>query len=139
MTEKRDNEKRDRRVLELYEHLLEIEQRLIPTGLHVFGRAGSDSEVADLLRMVASFDRPELGIRSLPDLIAVGLGLPGYSTLLKDSAQSESRLRERERVEDIVRSAIHLFVSEPSDVKREAAVDLLSGRANVAKEESSRT
>jgi len=27
---------RDRRVLDLYEQVLEIEQRLIPTGLHVF-------------------------------------------------------------------------------------------------------
>jgi cobalamin biosynthesis Mg chelatase CobN len=43
------NEDRDRRVLELYEKVLEIEQRLIPTGLHVFGRASTEPETADLL------------------------------------------------------------------------------------------
>ena len=52
---------RDRRVLELYDQLVEIEERLIPTGLHVFGQPGAAAERADMLRMVASFDRPEAG------------------------------------------------------------------------------
>ncbi|HSQ18977.1 MAG TPA: cobaltochelatase subunit CobN, partial [Blastocatellia bacterium] len=68
MAEKLNNEEQERRVLELYEKVLEIEQRLIPTGLHVLGRAPDPARTADLLRMVASFDRPELGIRALPDL-----------------------------------------------------------------------
>src|SRR5690349_8272182 len=50
---------RDARVAELSEQLVEIEQRLIPTGLHVFGRAAELKEKADLLRMIGSFDRPE--------------------------------------------------------------------------------
>jgi magnesium chelatase subunit H len=60
----------DARVFELYEQLLEIEQRLIPTGLHVFGRPSSATEQADLLKMVASFDRPEAGVRALPKALA---------------------------------------------------------------------
>src|ERR1044071_213155 len=57
---------RDARVFALYEQLLEIEQRLIPTGLHVFGRASSAGEEIDLLKMIASFDRPEAGVCALP-------------------------------------------------------------------------
>lgn len=57
---------RDAKVFALYEQLLEIEQRLIPTGLHVFGRPSSSGEQADLFKMIASFDRPEHGIRALP-------------------------------------------------------------------------
>jgi magnesium chelatase subunit H len=57
---------RDEQVFDLYERLLEIEQRLIPTGLHVFGRASSAGEQSDLFKMVASFDRPEHGVRALP-------------------------------------------------------------------------
>jgi magnesium chelatase subunit H len=57
---------RDARVFALYEQLLEIEQRLIPTGLHVFGRASSAGEQVDLLKMIASFDRPEHGVKALP-------------------------------------------------------------------------
>ena len=82
MTDTVTNEDRDRRALELYEKVLEIEQRLIPTGLHVFGRASGDVELVDLLTMVASFDRPELGIRPLPDLVAEGLGVNVHYSLI---------------------------------------------------------
>lgn len=61
-----DSAERDARVFALYEQLLEIEQRLIPTGLHVFGRASSAGEQIDLFKMIASFDRPEFGVRALP-------------------------------------------------------------------------
>ena len=58
---------RDTRVFALYEQLLEIEQRLIPTGLHIFGRPSHAGEKTDLLKMVASFDRPEAGVKALPE------------------------------------------------------------------------
>ena len=63
-----DNE-RDKAVFALYEQLVEIEERLIPTGLHVFGRPSSATEKADLLKMIASFDRPEAGARALPETL----------------------------------------------------------------------
>jgi len=58
---------RDAKVFALYEQLVEIEQRLIPTGLHVFGRPSSAGEKTDLLKMIASFDRPEVGARAIPE------------------------------------------------------------------------
>ena len=63
---KPDPVERDAKVFGLYEQLLEIEQRLIPTGLHVFGRPSRNTEKTDLFRMIASFDRPEVGVRALP-------------------------------------------------------------------------
>jgi magnesium chelatase subunit H len=136
MAQRANSEERDKRVLDLYEKVLEIEQRLIPTGLHIFGRASDKAEIADLLRMVASFDRPELGIRSLPDLVAEGLGLPAYATLLMESSESEYRLRERERVEAIVRDAIAVFVDDNSDAGREAAINSLLEAGTVPLEHS---
>jgi magnesium chelatase subunit H len=59
-------DERDAKVFALYEQLVEIEQRLIPTGLHVFGRPSSAGEKTDLLKMIASFDRPEAGARAIP-------------------------------------------------------------------------
>jgi magnesium chelatase subunit H len=56
-------------VFALYEQLVEIEQRLIPTGLHVFGRPSSAGEKTDLLKMIASFDRPEAGVRAVPETL----------------------------------------------------------------------
>ena len=52
MNPKENGSARDQRVLRLYEQLAEIERRLIPTGLHVFGRAAELAEKADLLRML---------------------------------------------------------------------------------------
>ncbi|HEY6661281.1 MAG TPA: cobaltochelatase subunit CobN, partial [Pyrinomonadaceae bacterium] len=62
-------DERDARVFARYEQLLEIEQRLIPTGLHVFGRPSSAGEKTDLLKIIASFDRPEAGVRALPEAL----------------------------------------------------------------------
>src|SRR5436309_9591653 len=97
-------EERDRRVLELWERLVEVEQRLIPTGLHVFGRATGESECADLLRMVASFDRPERSTRALTDLVSEALGLGIYESLLCE--KTESGWQKREHVDGLVRESV---------------------------------
>src|SRR4030095_17129524 len=88
---------RDARVLQLYEDLLEIEQRLIPTGLHIFGRPSQTAEKIDLLKMVAAFDRPEFGAKALPDLVANGLGYSGTK---------ERTLEQREHIDSVVREAV---------------------------------
>jgi magnesium chelatase subunit H len=132
MSEAPINAERDRRVLELYEQVIEIEQRLIPTGLHVFGRQESEAQIADLLRMIASFDRPEMDVRALPGLIAAGLGLPQFQMLLKESAADENRLREREQVEAVMQEAIAQFLSAGA----ERAAAWLLEKAAVPIEES---
>ena len=76
---------KDQQVLELYEQLLEIEQRLIPTGLHVFGRPSSAGERGDLLKMIASFDRPEAGAKALPEPL-VGEAVHEFMTNGTDAA-----------------------------------------------------
>ncbi len=134
MTHELRIEERDRRVLDLYERLLEIEQRLIPTGLHVFGRPPGDYEIVDLLRMVASFDRPEQGVRALTELIAEGLGLPPYAELLQASRTSELRLQQREEVERVAREAMSRFVSTSS----EAASRYLQSQAAVARADTAK-
>lgn len=125
-------DERDRRVLELYEQVVEIEQRLIPTGLHIFGRAPESNERADMLRMVASFDRPEANARALTDAVAEGLGFRGYTKLLETSRHDEACLRQRERVDETVNAAIELFIKQDS----EAACLWLEATANVKRDES---
>jgi len=104
------NEKRDSKVLDFYEKILEIEQRLIPTGLHIFGSKTTGTEITELLTMVVSFQRPELDLPALTDLIAEGLGLPPYSQLLKESNKSEQNLTRRERVEALTRKTVGQIV-----------------------------
>src|SRR6185312_4455561 len=90
MTSKFNSIERDARVMQLCEELMEIEQRLIPTGLHIFGRAAELQQKASLLRMVASFDRPEHGARALPSLVAEALGIDCYDELLQETPTSET-------------------------------------------------
>jgi magnesium chelatase subunit H len=126
------SQERDHRVLALYEQVLEIEERLIPTGLHVLGSVDTERSIVDMLRMVASFDRPEAGVRALTDLVAEGLGFADYSALLKSSGADEARLREREEVEAVVHGAVLLFVTEGA----EAAARRLETDAHVLPEDS---
>ena len=119
---------RDARVLRLHEQLAEIEQRLIPTGLHIFGRASELEQKADLLRMVASFDRPEHGVRALPKLVAEGLGIEGYEVVAQESSAGETR----EIVDGIVREAVRQFCESGA----ESATSWLKTRAGVESEKS---
>src|SRR5215208_4057085 len=87
-----NNTDRDARVFALYEQLLEIEQRLIPTGLHVFGRPSSAGEKTDLLKVIASFDRPEAGVHALPEALAE----PAVREFVAEGADAAVRLLEKE-------------------------------------------
>jgi magnesium chelatase subunit H len=128
MNPKETANERDARVVQLYEQLLEIEQRLIPTGLHVFGRPAELKEKADLLRMVASFDRPEHGARALPKLVAEGLGIDSYEALLDEPSTNETRTL----IDGLVSRAVQMFCEEGA----EAAAEWLNSNASVDKEES---
>ncbi len=126
------SDERDRRVLDLYEQLLEIEQRLIPTGLHVFGRPSQTGERVDMLKMIASFDRADVGARAFPDLIAEGLGLTHSQVSNNPHAQKETELRDRQTVDAIISEALNNFlVNGP-----EPAIDWLEQTANVGAEQS---
>ena len=113
----------DNRVAQLSEQLIEIEQRLIPTGLHIFGRAAELKEKEDLLRMVASFDRPEHGAVSLPRLVAEGLGIDGYDDIVQETTTSETK----DLIDQIAKEAIARFCESGAN----AASTYLSSRANV--------
>jgi magnesium chelatase subunit H len=126
-------EQRDSYVFRLHEQLLDMEQRLIPMGLHVFGEA-NQNHAADALQMIAAFDRPEIGVRSLPCLIAEGLSLPEYPVLLRESSKSEDRLDQRLRVEGLVREAVGIFLA--GGLVADPAVAFLVRTANVGEPES---
>jgi magnesium chelatase subunit H len=124
------SDQRDRRVLDIHEQLLEIEQRLIPTGLHVFGRPSRPAERADMLKMIASFDRPEAGTRALADLVAEGLGISNYKRSAGSLGSSEAEVRNREQVDSIISEAFKNFESGAV----EGAVEYLEQNANVSAE-----
>jgi magnesium chelatase subunit H len=94
-------DERDRRVLELCEQVSEI--------------ASVEAERADLLRMVASFDRPEANARALPQLIEENLPPDQASHANEELSAGERSLRGRERVEALTREAIRRFLSDGTE------------------------
>jgi len=123
MVSKLNSIERDARVTQLWEQLIEIEERLIPTGLHVFGRPSELKQKIDLFRMVASFDRPEHGAVALQSLVAKALNLP-----TNDKARNETT----ELIERIVRNSVEVFCHSGSA----AAAEWLRLKGDVDKTKS---
>src|ERR687886_247992 len=67
-------EERDNLVGLVYRKLMEIESRLLPCGLHVIGKPPTAEEAIATLVNIASLDRPEDEILSLPRIIANSIG-----------------------------------------------------------------
>ncbi|MGK7884607.1 MAG: magnesium chelatase subunit H, partial [Crocosphaera sp.] len=66
-------EERDNIVGLVYRKLMEIESRLLPCGLHIVGKPPTAEEAIATLVNIASLDREEEGITSLPRIIADSL------------------------------------------------------------------
>ena len=54
---------------------MEIESRLLPCGLHTIGEAPTAEEAVATLVNIASLEREQEGLRSLPGLLAESIGL----------------------------------------------------------------
>ncbi|AFY68626.1 cobaltochelatase CobN subunit [Thalassoporum mexicanum PCC 7367] len=67
-------EERDNIVGQVYNKLMEIESRVLPCGLHVVGEPPKIDEITDVLASIASFDRFEDNLKSLPRLICESIG-----------------------------------------------------------------
>jgi magnesium chelatase subunit H len=68
------SEERDNLVGKVYIKIMEIEARLLPCGLHVIGKPPTADEAIATLVNIASLDRAEEGIVSLPRILAESIG-----------------------------------------------------------------
>lgn len=67
-------QERDNIIGKIYRRLMEIESRLLPCGLHTVGVPPTSAEAVATLVNIASLDRPEDGIKSLPRIAAESVG-----------------------------------------------------------------
>lgn len=124
-SDKLSNDERDARVFALYEQLVEIEERLIPTGLHVFGRPSSAAEKKDLLKMIASFDRPEAGIRALPEHL-IDEGIRTFVTADKTDKEAAISFFERKGISaDQTRPVFELLEKVCEQLERNSEIEAL--------------
>ena len=67
-------EERDNIIGKVYNKLMEVESRVLPCGLHVVGEPPVLADITDVLASIASFDRPEDGVKSLLRIISESIG-----------------------------------------------------------------
>ncbi|MBH8572943.1 magnesium chelatase subunit H [Nostocaceae cyanobacterium CENA369] len=117
-------EERDNIVGSVYRKLMEIESRLLPCGLHIIGKPPSAEEAVATLVNIASLDRPEEEIQSLPRIIANSLGR-NIDEIYQNS--DKGLLEDVQLLQDITlatREAVSALVKEQTDA--EGRVSLVS-------------
>lgn len=95
----------------LAHELMQVEQRMIPMGLHVLGQAPSDEELVDMLALVATFARPDPNLPPLPHLIAAGLG-QNYEDLRNQVKHSQQAQEYWETIDAMCRQAVRHFMTD---------------------------
>jgi magnesium chelatase subunit H len=110
-------DQRDRIVGLVYKKLMEIESRLLPCGLHVVGKPPSAEEAIATLVNIASLDREEDNLLSLPRIIANSI----YRDI-NDIYQNNDRgvLKDVQLLQDITqatRAAVGSLVKEQTDAE----------------------
>ncbi|BAZ48388.1 magnesium chelatase [Nostoc sp. NIES-4103] len=117
-------DERDNIVGSVYRKLMEIESRLLPCGLHVIGKPPSAEEAIATLVNIASLDRTEEEILSLPRIIANSLGR-NIDEIYQNS--DKGVLEDVQLLQDITlatREAVGALVKEQTDA--EGRVSLVS-------------
>ncbi|MBE9209124.1 magnesium chelatase subunit H [Nostoc sp. LEGE 06077] len=117
-------EERDNIVGSVYRKLMEIESRLLPCGLHVIGKPPTAEEAIATLVNIASLDRQEEEIVSLPRIIANSLGRD-----IDEIYQNSDRgiLEDVQLLQEITlatRAAVGALIQEQTDA--EGRVSLVS-------------
>ncbi|WP_339461289.1 magnesium chelatase subunit H, partial [Nodularia spumigena] len=117
-------DERDHIVGSVYRKLMEIESRLLPCGLHVIGKPPTAEEAVATLVNIASLDRQEEEILSLPRIIASSIGRD-IDDIYKNS--DLGNLEDVQLLQDITlatREAVAALVQAQSDA--EGRVSLVS-------------
>ncbi|MFV9504029.1 MAG: magnesium chelatase subunit H [Oscillochloridaceae bacterium umkhey_bin13] len=120
------NQPDEQYIAHLAHELLQIEERMIPAGLHVFGQAPAPAELVDLLALTATFHQFSLrgNLVTLPELIARSLGLE-YAALRERLADDLNAQEQWRQIEQIGKAAIaRLVAGEPFQISGIASADL---------------
>jgi magnesium chelatase subunit H len=104
----------DTYVAALTHELIQIEQRMIPMGLHVLGKPASAGELADILALVAAFTQPDSKLAPLPQMIARSQGWD-YEYLRTHLKVDRTAQERWEQLDAICRETMNHFVRATLD------------------------
>ena len=104
----RETENPERYLSALGHELYRIEERMIPMGLHVMGKAPEPASLVDHLSLLVTHSRPELDNRSLPELICSHWNID-YRELLERLNRDRSAMQKWQEILTLCRESIRLF------------------------------
>jgi len=122
-------DRRDSVVGAVYRRLMEIESRLLPCGLHTVGVPPTAEESIATLVNIASIDRPEDGIESLPRLLAQSRGRNIEEMYRNNNAGVLDDVSLNQEITSAVRASVRALVmrSTNSATGRVEAVSPMAG------------
>ncbi|MBD2480495.1 magnesium chelatase subunit H [Planktothrix sp. FACHB-1365] len=117
-------EDRDHIVGQVYRRLMEIESRLLPCGLHVIGKPPTAEEAISTLVNIASIDREEDNLLSLPRIIANSLNRDIEELYRNNNLGVLADVELLQKITEACRAALTALVNEQTDA--EGRVSLVS-------------
>jgi len=108
-------DERDGVVGKVYAKIMEIESRLLPCGLHTVGVPPTAEEAIATLVNIASIDRPEDNIQSLPRIIAASVGRDIEDVYRKQSAGDLNDANLLNKITEAVRASVRASVDRSTD------------------------
>ncbi|MEB3279005.1 MAG: magnesium chelatase subunit H [Lyngbya sp.] len=110
-------EERDNVVGQVYRRLMEIESRLLPCGLHVIGKPPTAEEAIATLVNIASLDREEDGLLSLPHIIANSINRDLEEIYRNNDNGILADVELLQKITEATRAAIAALVQEQTDAE----------------------
>ena len=110
-----DLERRDDVVGAVYRRLMEIESRLLPCGLHTVGVPPTAEESIATLVNIASIDRPEDDIESLPRLLARSKGREIEEVYRNNNNNVLADVQFNQEITQAVRAAVRSLVDRSTN------------------------
>lgn len=113
-----DMKTRDLIVGLVYKQLIEIESRLLPSGLHTIGKPPTANESIATLVSIASIDRPdegENGVKGLPSVIASSIGMDIDDVYSKSNAGDLESVDLLQKINTASRAAVTALVENSTN------------------------
>ncbi|WP_413166417.1 magnesium chelatase subunit H [Capilliphycus salinus ALCB114379] len=110
-------EERDNVVGQVYRRLMEIESRLLPCGLHIIGKPPTAEEAIATLVNIASLDREEDGLLSLPHIIANSINRDLEEIYRNNDNGILADVELLQKITEATRAAIAALVKEQTDAE----------------------
>lgn len=114
---RRTNQSIEQYLVALNNELYEVEERMIPLGLHIIGKDPAPDSLVDQLTLLSGYPLATLDNRSLPEYIC-GLRNTDYNNLIEQSGKNREESVQWREIMHITRETVRTFIGPPPQGKK---------------------